>query len=172
MIKPILRNSLGLFVLLLASPVAFASSLQYGSANKVGPGHHSFSKAHGFWEGSFADRWKFSLAEDSKIGLAVKDWEWSIGHFKILDIDRLRVVSNFDGGDRERLRAGNWYHTMLAAGDYHFVVKGDVAGLGGKYHGHLKVSAVPLPAAAWLFLSALAGLLVIRRRQQPQLTSA
>lgn len=53
----------------------------------------------------------------------------------------------------------------LAAGTDYFVrITGDVVGKPGHYSGNY-VAAVPVPAAVWLFGSALAGLAVVRRRK-------
>ena len=48
----------------------------------------------------------------------------------------------------------------LAAGDYRFVISGLVPGdqQAGQYQLQGQVSAVPLPAAIWLLLSAVLGL--------------
>lgn len=59
----------------------------------------------------------------------------------------------------------------LAAGDYRFVISGLVPGThdAGQYQLQAQVSAVPLPAAAWLLLSAVLGLAsVCRIRRSPQ----
>lgn len=56
-------------------------------------------------------------------------------------------------------------NTSLNAGTYVLELRGSVSGtLGGSYSGVLNVTAVPVPAAAWLMGSALAGLLGVRRR--------
>jgi hypothetical protein len=56
--------------------------------------------------------------------------------------------------------------TTLAAGTYVLEVRGNVTGgSGGSYSGVLNMTPVPLPAAAWLLLSGLAGLGAIRRRE-------
>ena len=177
MIRQTLRTSMAMLVLLLAAPAVLASSLSYNSANNqnLAAGHYGFGKYHSPFKasGKFYDTWGFSLAEKSKVALGFKDIEKNIefGRFrlKLLDISNMSIV--FDG---KNLPEGAWFHTMLEGGkQYQFTVAGEVAGLlGGAYKGKLGVSAVPLPAAAWLFLSALAGLVVIRRKQQPQIAAA
>ena len=172
MIRQILRSSMAMFVLLLAAPAVLASSLSYNPANNqnLTSDHYGFAKYHSPLEASrFSDTWEFSLAEDSKVSLGIRDIEFGLHSMKLLDISNMSIV--FDGAS---LSEGTWFHAMLDGGtDYAFTVAGDVSGLlGGAYKGKLSVSAVPLPAAAWLFLSALAGLFVIRRRQQPQIAAA
>jgi hypothetical protein len=55
---------------------------------------------------------------------------------------------------------------LLANTVYSIKLDGLVTGsLGGGYDGVLKVAAVPVPAAVWLFGSALLGLTVFSRRR-------
>jgi hypothetical protein len=58
----------------------------------------------------------------------------------------------------------------LAAGDYQFLLTGIVANgqEGGQYQFQGKISEVPLPAAVWLFLSAILGLVSVSRRRREQ----
>lgn len=53
---------------------------------------------------------------------------------------------------------------LVAGTDYFVRVIGDVGAKPGNYAGNY-VAAVPVPAAVWLFGSALAGLAVVRRRK-------
>ncbi len=58
----------------------------------------------------------------------------------------------------------------LAAGDYRFVISGLVPGGSqgedaGQYQLQGQMSAVPLPGAVWLFLSAVLGLVSVARRR-------
>lgn len=55
--------------------------------------------------------------------------------------------------------------TVLGAGTYVLEVRGNVVGAsGGSYSGVLNIAAVPIPGAVWLFGSALAGLVSVRRK--------
>src|SRR5689334_17133028 len=55
--------------------------------------------------------------------------------------------------------------TTLSAGTYVLEVRGNVVGAaGGSYSGVLNIAAVPVPGAVWLFGSALAGLVSVRRK--------
>jgi hypothetical protein len=55
--------------------------------------------------------------------------------------------------------------TVLSAGTYVLEVRGNVVGLaGGSYSGVLNIAPVPVPATLWLFGSALAGLVAVRRK--------
>jgi hypothetical protein len=56
--------------------------------------------------------------------------------------------------------------TTLGAGTYVLEVRGNVTGSsGGSYSGTLNVTPVPLPAAAWLLLSGMAGFGSLARRR-------
>jgi hypothetical protein len=63
---------------------------------------------------------------------------------------------------------------LLTELHYGLVFTGTLAGqFGGLYAGSYSISAVPLPPAIWLFLSALVGLVgVVRRRRKPVLSAA
>lgn len=58
----------------------------------------------------------------------------------------------------------------LSAGDYQFMLTGIVPNgqEGGQYQFQGKISEVPLPAAVWLFLSAVLGLVSVSRRRREQ----
>lgn len=57
-------------------------------------------------------------------------------------------------------------NVSLASGTYVLEIRGSVSGSsGGSYAGVMNVAPVPLPAALWLFGSALAGVAASRRRR-------
>ena len=66
--------------------------------------------------------------------------------------------------------AGNVTYTVLnpivlGPGSYVLQIRGDATGAaGGSYSGVLNLTAVPVPAAVWLFGSALGGLGLLKRR--------
>lgn len=58
-------------------------------------------------------------------------------------------------------------YSGLTSGFYGFLFTGTITGtFGGFYAGNYTVSAVPLPPAVWLFLSALVGLVGVGRRKR------
>lgn len=58
--------------------------------------------------------------------------------------------------------------TNLATGHYSLFVGGDDGAAGGRYTANMTLTAVPIPAAVWLFGSAVMGLLGIGRRQRAE----
>ncbi|MDQ1303787.1 MAG: hypothetical protein QG595_1770 [Pseudomonadota bacterium] len=56
--------------------------------------------------------------------------------------------------------------TLLGPGSYVLQIRGDATGaFGGSYSGVLNLTAIPVPAAVWLFGSALGGLGLLKRRR-------
>lgn len=64
------------------------------------------------------------------------------------------------------------YAGLLPEVTYGLVFTGKIKGLFGLYAGSFSISAVPLPPAVWLFLSALLGLAGVVRRRHKQLAQA
>ncbi len=60
--------------------------------------------------------------------------------------------------------------TGLASGNYYLKISGDATN-GGRFHSQYATSAVPVPAAIWLFGSALVGLVSVSRRKVAGLTA-
>lgn len=58
------------------------------------------------------------------------------------------------------------FNNLAAGGKYSLFIGGDDGAVGGKYKVNMTLSQVPLPAAVWLFGSALAGMGVIGRRRR------
>jgi hypothetical protein len=55
---------------------------------------------------------------------------------------------------------------LLGPGSYVLQIRGDATGaFGGSYSGVLNLTAIPVPAAVWLFGSALGGLGLLKRRR-------
>lgn len=59
----------------------------------------------------------------------------------------------------------NSLYTLLADGGTYTIAIGGVDGLYQSFNYNLEVSAVPVPAAFWLFGSAFAGLMAMRRKR-------
>jgi hypothetical protein len=111
-----------------------------------------------------SDRFRFSLSEPAP-GLKL---DVDIQNDTIFDIAelRLQLIGPGDTDIGPLLTSAVDFGTVyanLAIGNYFFRVRGDVnpgAGLLG-YRYQLSAEVVPLPAAVWLFLTALGGLGVV-----------
>ncbi len=135
------------------------------------------------WHGDFSDTWGFSLGEDGGLPYQVEidienvpslpsafpaGYLYNITNLQLVLTDASdNVLATIVAGDSlvvpTLLNAGEWY-TLTITG----TVPGTVAGgglWGGQYLGNLTVQEVPLPAAAWLFGTALLGLAGIARRR-------
>lgn len=123
---------------------------------------------------SVSDRYDFAsdgvFSGDLGIDLGTTDGEVPAG----FDITNMKIeVFRVDGGGDVLLASDNLDDDALQVSvlfqtgqNYYLLVTGDATGAkGGSYTGNYAVAAVPLPAAVWLFGSALAGLAVVRRRK-------
>ncbi len=127
--------------------------------------------AHHEHQGWFRDEWTFSLSELSNVALRVDNVlelaepdTWVDGELvvNLLNINDLHTHFSFQLGAESE-----WVYATLDVGNYFFVVEGGTDGsLGGMYAGTVSVAAVPLPAAALLFGSALLGLFGVRARSR------
>ncbi len=114
--------------------------------------------------GTFSDTWQFTLAGDSAENTIFLDPKnVKLGQFTVFDTAINQFLFNGSGVEVEEivdlgpLMAGVTY-TITVSGEY-------LGGLAAGYDGALKVAPVPLPAAAWLMLTALIGLGVFSRRR-------
>ncbi len=105
--------------------------------------------------GVVVDSYTFSLAEisDLAVDLVIEPTELYV---TALTEDPIPPIDLIAGGFPD------FSVTGLAAGDYVLFVIGAFT---DGYYGTMSVTAVPLPAAAWLFASALLGMAGIKRRQ-------
>lgn len=108
----------------------------------------------------FDDVWSFTLTDDltTAISIDANDFApaFEISDFLVVSDD---ITFVFDAADNAYSSS-----SALAAGEYTFSVSGLVTGdFGGSYN--VLVGAVPVPAAVWLFGSALLGLAATGRRK-------
>ena len=119
--------------------------------------------------GSISDNWTFGLTTSNGVGAQAIDFNF-LGIFNIIGFAATLYQSNGAGGyTGPAIATGGSGVTFvvpsLAAGEYDLVITGTANGTaGGFYQG--VVSAVPLPAAAWLLLSGLAGVGIMARRRK------
>lgn len=139
-------------ITLLSSNLLFAADnemFDFGTlGNNLGFYDH-FSES-----GPFIDTGTFSLATDQTVNGSLFDLELGI----VFDIANLVLTDN-NGNElfsQDDFTLGVFTFGLLPAGAYTFNIAGNVAGTGGGAY-QLGLNAVPLPAAAWLFGSALLG---------------
>jgi hypothetical protein len=132
----------------------------------------------------FQDIWTFSLSEPGNItGYLFANN--TLNAFRLLDVNI--ILQNGDGSftfdpltgytvpnppPTNMVLQAAVYFADLAAGDYRFLISGLVPDShdAGQYQLQASVSEVPLPAAVWLLLSALGGLVGVTRirRRRPE----
>ncbi|MDD5581102.1 MAG: hypothetical protein PHY16_17760 [Methylobacter sp.] len=110
-----------------------------------GPGPSIVTVSPGF----FADQWSLNVDPGEVASISFKSFEFS----PFLTIDGFTASSG-----------GAYSLTNLGPGLYNFLVSGTASGIGGGQYG-VGVSAVPLPAAVWLFGSAMLGFLSLAKRR-------
>lgn len=133
------------------------------TAPALGPGDTGLIPITAVSPGSLVDQdWFFSLTSPSKLKGDVISFNFDSFHIKDLMVELLDTATDkmYDLG------AGKFSLASLPAGPYELILTGDATGSsGGIYAGAFHLTAVPLPAAAWLLLSGLVGLGAIARRR-------
>jgi hypothetical protein len=119
---------------------------------------------------TFNDNWFFQLGQPGAGGL-ITNVDITVGTTSILNISPFTVNLYAESGGvpfGASLASGTSFNLpSLASGMYDLVITGTATGiLGGQYIGTVAASAVPLPAAAWLLLSGLAGVAAMARRRR------
>jgi len=110
--------------------------------------------------GKFDNDWYFSLTSPSKLKGDALSINFAGFDIKGLKLELIDTTTNTDYFLSHKFTLAG-----LPAGDYELIVTGDATGKnGGVYSG--AITAVPLPAAAWLLLSGLVGVGVIARRRR------
>ena len=113
----------------------------------------------------FIDSWTFSTVGDALVTVTLNSLEFGV-YYSIASLDGLVNGSSGAGTGTE------FTATVTGGGPHTLTVSGDLTGTqGGRYFGGISVvglsgpGEVPLPAAAWLFGSALIGLVAVARRK-------
>ena len=167
-----LKIGLALVALFGAAGVANASSTSKssviisstGTYPLLGLGQLGTFQASG--TSTFDDFWTFSIGApqllEGGVGINVtSSFNITSMAVKVFSVSTSTLVFSQFG-------PGTFTLTSVPVGDYYIEVSGTYTGTnGGSYHGDV-TNNVPLPAAAWLLLSGVAGLgAMARRRKDP-----
>jgi hypothetical protein len=127
---------------------------------------------------TFSDNWEFSLGSNQGLGGLVNNEVITIGLNTLEGISpftvKLFAANGIGIPVGSALESGKTINLIsLSSGNYDLQIKGTVTGSGvggidGAYSGILTTTAVPLPAAAWLLLSGLAGVGAMARRRKSE----
>ncbi len=134
-----------------------------GTNANLAPGGYSFTNMP---FGSFADNWSFTLLSSSDVTVAFDQLPLTLGTLS-WNISTL-AGSLASGSCGTGTCPSGFTVTNLSAHPtaYTLMVTGNADGTaGGLYAGLMTVTAVPLPPAAILFGSVLAGLAVVARKR-------
>lgn len=134
------------------------SSLEVDAENITG--QMSFNSTGG---GLTTDTWSYTLDEDAVIeNVAIEffDNQMDVGSV-FLDGHALTETVQGNGSFATKL----WVWTGLLTSGVHTLTLSDINVLQSNGQYQIKVSAVPIPAAIWLFGSALLGVVGISRRK-------
>ena len=167
--KSSVRAALALGVLALASAQASASSLSVTS----GSVQEMFQQTPGMFEivvGGGVTGAEFRLKDTIGDGRTVTYQLWTDTN---AGIDAITLGSTVGaswtwtdiGSDAVNLAATYIYRALVPGSQYALVLS-EIPSDPGLYAATTQISAVPLPAAAWLFGSALLGLGALRRKQK------
>ena len=169
----LLKSMLGILVMGIAG---YAHATSYTLIDHSAPGPTlnpgdlaNFSNS-GIAGTIFNDSWFFGLGQTGAGGL-VTNVDITVGSTSILNISPFTVNLYAESGGAPTgpvLATGTSFNLpSLPSGLYDLVITGTATGSsGGQYLGTVVASAVPLPAAAWLLLSGLAGVGAMARRRR------
>ena len=111
--------------------------------------------------GAFTDNIFFQLASDALVSVSFVDNPTSFDGDVFLKINNQLIAIGTDSGSTLLS------NIALGMGTHEIEVTGIAAGIfGGSYDIAVNAAVVPLPAAAWMFISALAGLGIVGRRRR------
>jgi hypothetical protein len=161
------RRLQSLFAIIMLSALSTASAAVVPLMQGIPPGPDLspgdigiFANPVEYGSTGFDQIWFFQLTSPSNL-----KGEWDSLLINDPHVDLIYYVGSTYQKDYNHLPK-NFTLTSLLAGDYELEIMGDTGNADGEYFGGFKVTAVPLPGAAWLLLSGLAGLGVLARRRR------
>ena len=139
------------------------SGLTLGAAgNKVITAYKDINDGEGYTDSDHVYNFAFTLAKPTvanSVALEFANADFVVKSVSLLESPTLSFVFSVDGSN------GKWSlaNTVLGAGLHTIRAVVNTAVGGGQFN--VKVHAVPVPAAVWLFGSALMGLVGVSRRR-------
>lgn len=143
------------------APVAAGQVGEVVQAFKLSVGETSSAGQHRDG-GFFRDSYSLTLADDAMVSIDLQDKQ----HGLLFNIDKLNLAMTDSAGNlvAQAGEGESFVTSMLDAGNYSISISGvSQAVKGGVYSAQFKSVQAPLPAAAWLFCSALAALFGVKR---------
>jgi hypothetical protein len=118
---------------------------------------------------SFTNDWFFTVGSAAPGGGAVTSVDVTVAPGVNFAITGLSAELIYTATSAVVASGPSFLLPSLAAGAYELVVTGIATGTaGGIYSGAVALTSVPLPAAAWLLLSGLAGVGAMARRRKSE----
>jgi hypothetical protein len=179
--KTLLKSMLGLLVLGMATSAHATSYTLLDNTfpgPSVNPGDVATFSNSFTTDTTFSDNWEFAVGPSSGLGGIVSNVVITVGPNTLEGISpftvKLFAANGIGIPVGSSLSSGKSIDLpSLASGNYDLQINGTVTGSGvggidGAYSGILTATAVPLPAAAWLLLSGLAGVGAMARRRKSE----
>lgn len=146
-------------------------AINYNAALTLGQTHtfnHLVTDTEDY-SGAFTDRGTFEIADKGSVSLSIRDNELTTSFIDLLNVSQFSVFDNpsialFSTGIGGDLTSATFTLAGLSAGLYTLEFFGDANGVFGVAY-DVTASSVPLPAAAWLFGSALIGFVAFSARR-------
>ena len=122
--------------------------------------------------GNFADFYDFTISDNNTVASNAINLDLVLNDMTIYNIDGFAAeLWGNNSGTWDFIDSGLDLDGTLANNDYRLIISGDANGnSGGLYT--VAISAVPIPAAVWLFGSGLVGLAAVARRKKSENVAA
>jgi len=162
----LLKSMLGILVIGIASYAHATTLTNTAPGPTVNPGDFATFANSYTVGGSFTDDWFFMLSGTGAGGVVVNE-PVTVSTTSLVNISGLSLSLWTESGGikgTELVSGGTDFNSpSLAPGSYELVITGTVTGAQGGAYAGVVASPVPLPAAAWLLLSGLAGVGIMAR---------
>ncbi len=120
---------------------------------------------NGVGDKNFTHSWTFNLSDKARVNnsfLEYYDWMTKVSSVKL---DGVALKDSVFGSGKRAIRDWTLDNALLEAGNHTLsIVFDEVVSAQAQYDIKVDISNVPVPGAVWLFGSALAGMIGLRRR--------